>query len=113
MLCKESSQTCGQERTALAHSDHVIKGFLVKNNAELVRHPPYSPDLAPCDFWLFPKLKTTLKRTRFQSRKDIMKKQRRGSGAFQRRSSRGVSKSVRGAVKSVCICKGSILKEIK
>ena len=19
-------------------------------------HPPYSPDLAPCDFWLFPKL---------------------------------------------------------
>ena len=21
-----------------------------------VRHPPYSPDLAPCDFWLFPKL---------------------------------------------------------
>ena len=21
-----------------------------------VAHPPYSPDLAPCDFWLFPKL---------------------------------------------------------
>ena len=21
-----------------------------------VRHPPYSRDLAPCDFWLFPKL---------------------------------------------------------
>ena len=20
-----------------------------------VPHPPYSPDLAPCDFWLFPK----------------------------------------------------------
>ena len=20
-----------------------------------VRHSPYSPDLAPCDFWLFPK----------------------------------------------------------
>ena len=20
-------------------------------------HRPYSPDLAPCDFWLFPKLK--------------------------------------------------------
>ena len=19
-----------------------------------VRHPPYSPDLTPCDFWLFP-----------------------------------------------------------
>ena len=22
-----------------------------------VPHPPYSPCLAPCDFWLFPKLK--------------------------------------------------------
>ena len=22
-----------------------------------VPHPPYSPDLTPCDFWLFPKLR--------------------------------------------------------
>ena len=22
-----------------------------------VPHPPYSPNLAPCDFWLFPKVK--------------------------------------------------------
>ena len=22
-----------------------------------LRYPPYSPDLAPCDFWLFPKLR--------------------------------------------------------
>ena len=22
-----------------------------------VRHPPYSPDLAPCDIWSFPKLR--------------------------------------------------------
>jgi len=27
----------------------------------VVPHPPYSPDLAPSDFWLFPKLKETLK----------------------------------------------------
>ena len=24
---------------------------------KIVRHRPYSPDLAPCDFWLFPKLR--------------------------------------------------------
>ena len=24
---------------------------------ETVRHPPFCPDLAPCDFWLFPKLR--------------------------------------------------------
>ena len=23
-----------------------------------VPHPPYSPDLPPCDFWLFPKLRS-------------------------------------------------------
>ena len=22
-----------------------------------VPHPPYNPDLGPCDFWLFPKLR--------------------------------------------------------
>ena len=45
---------------APAHSTHVIKGFSTKNNMALVRQPPYAPDLAPCDFCLFPKLKTTL-----------------------------------------------------
>jgi len=29
--------------------------------------PPYSPDLAPNDFFLFPKLKRELKGTRFES----------------------------------------------
>ena len=24
---------------------------------KIVCHPPYSPDLVPCDFWLFPKLR--------------------------------------------------------
>ena len=28
---------------------------------------PCRPDLAPCDFWLFPKLKSPLKRKRFQT----------------------------------------------
>ena len=28
---------------------------------------PYSPDLAPCDFWFFPKVKTPLKEKRFQT----------------------------------------------
>ena len=50
------------------------KVFLAKNNTALVRQPPYSPDLAPSDFWIFFKLKTALKRTRFQSPKNIMVK---------------------------------------
>jgi len=33
--------------------------------------PPYSPDLAPSDFWLFPTLKMGLKGTRFATMEDI------------------------------------------
>ena len=31
----------------------------------ILTHPPYSPDLAPCDFALFPKLKDELKGKHF------------------------------------------------
>jgi hypothetical protein len=34
-------------------------------------HPPYSPDLAPCDFWLFPELKTAFEGNRFSYINDI------------------------------------------
>jgi hypothetical protein len=30
-------------------------------------HPPYSPDLAPCDFHLFPKIKSVFKGAHFAS----------------------------------------------
>ena len=30
-------------------------------------HPPYSPDVAPCDFWLFPKLKEKLRGCRYET----------------------------------------------
>ena len=32
-----------------------------------VCHPPYSPDLAPCDFCLFPKLKENLRGCRHET----------------------------------------------
>ena len=33
--------------------------------------PPYSPDMAPCDFFLFPKIKRTLNGHRFTAIDDI------------------------------------------
>ena len=35
----------------------IVTDYLTKMRIKTVPHPPYSPDLAPCDFWLFPKLK--------------------------------------------------------
>ena len=34
----------------------LVKDYLTKMSIKIVPQPPYSPDLAPCDFWLFPKL---------------------------------------------------------
>jgi hypothetical protein len=36
-------------------------------------HPAYSPKLAPCDIWLFPKLKSALKGQRFADIPDIQR----------------------------------------
>ena len=35
----------------------LVTDYLTKMGINTVHHPPYSPDLAPCDFWFFPKLK--------------------------------------------------------
>jgi len=37
----------------------------------VIPHPPYSPDLAPSDFWLFPKLQETLKGQHFSSDAEV------------------------------------------
>ena len=36
--------------------------------------PPYSPNLAPCDFFLFPSLKTKLQGNRFEISEAVLKK---------------------------------------
>ena len=38
-----------------------------------VRHPPYSPDLAPSDFWLFPKLRGCRYETGEEMKEAVMK----------------------------------------
>ena len=37
----------------------------------VVEHPPYSPDLAPAHFFLFPKVKCASKRERFSDIADV------------------------------------------
>ena len=50
---------------APAHLALLVRNFLVKNNTVIMPQPPYSPDLAPCDFFLFPRLKRPMKGRRF------------------------------------------------
>jgi transposase len=43
----------------------LVKDFLKKNNVTTLEHPPYSPDFAPADFYLFPRLMSALRGWRF------------------------------------------------
>ena len=54
-----------------AHKAELVKEILQKLNIETLAHPPYSPDLTPCDFWLFPVLKDSLGGTRYKNREEL------------------------------------------
>ncbi len=58
---------------ARPHVAHVVTEFLEEKGIETVPHPPYSPDLAPCDFWLFPEVKKALRGVRFTSNHQVVK----------------------------------------
>jgi histone-lysine N-methyltransferase SETMAR len=57
---------------ARAHTALSIRQFLAKHSIPTLSQPPYSPDLSPSNFFLFPKLKITLKGRRVQTVGDII-----------------------------------------
>ena len=73
------------------HVANYVMQFLAKFNITCVPHPPYSPNLAPCDFFLFD----------LRSLKQGSRKVRRFSRSWQRMAcvmcSRNDSNSVRSA----------------
>ena len=42
---------------APVHNSILVKDYLTKMGIKIVPQPPYSPDLSPCDFWLFSNLR--------------------------------------------------------
>jgi len=69
----------GIERTWMLYHDvpcHTavsINEFLAEKNISVVFQPPYSRDLSPCDFFLFPRLKNRLKGRHFGTLDNIQK----------------------------------------
>ena len=59
---------CLLHDNAPAHKSRVVVDFLSKQKVNVLTRPPYSPDLSPCDFFLFPRLKKDLSRRRYSSR---------------------------------------------
>jgi hypothetical protein len=60
-----------QHDNASAHLSFIVCNFLAKNETTVVPQLHYSSDLAPADFFLIPKLKSTLKGRCFDTFDDI------------------------------------------
>jgi transposase len=58
---------------APCHTAISVNEFLAKKGISVVPQPPYSPDLSPCDFFLFLKLKFHLKGRHFGTVDNIQK----------------------------------------
>jgi hypothetical protein len=58
---------------APAHRSVLVKDFLAKNNVKTLQHTPYSLNLAPADFYLFPQLKSASKGWQFCGATNIIK----------------------------------------
>ena len=55
---------------APVHVSCVVKQTMSDLNIEPLQHPQYSPDLAICDFFLFPTVKDHLRGRKFESREE-------------------------------------------
>jgi histone-lysine N-methyltransferase SETMAR len=59
---------------APAQASLVVRQILISTKTTVIPHPPYSPDLAACEYFLFPKMKLKLKGRRFDSIEEIQNK---------------------------------------
>ena len=54
----KSGQWHFHQDNAPVHNYIFVADYLTKMGIKTLPHPPYSPNLAPCDFCLFPKLRS-------------------------------------------------------
>ena len=85
----KSGQWHFHQDNALVHNSILVKDYLTKMGNKTVPQPPYSPDLASCDFLLFPKLMENRYETIEQMKEAVMKvidtlTQEDFHGAFQK-----------------------------
>ena len=53
----KSGQWHFQQDNAPAHNSILVSDYFTERGIKTVLQPPYCRDFAPCDFWLFPKLR--------------------------------------------------------
>ena len=67
----KSGQWHFHQDNAPVHNSILVTDYLTKMGIKTFPHPPYSPDLASCDFCLFPKPKEKLRGCRYERIEEI------------------------------------------
>ena len=76
LLCwgfKGVQEEIPSEDNVPVHNSILVTDYLTKMGIKTVLQPHYRQDLAPCDFWLFPKLKEKLRGCRYETIEEMMK----------------------------------------
>jgi histone-lysine N-methyltransferase SETMAR len=97
---------------APVHTAEKVQRFLAKRQIQVIPHPPYSPDLAPADYFLFPMLKREL--AGLSMTLDEFKRSGRGSsGPSPKRTSPGPSRGGSSAAKSAFVSAVDTSKKVR
>ena len=54
-----------------SHTAAAVTDLLRRWKREILEHPPYLPDMCPCDYDLFAKVKEPLRGTRYNTRDEL------------------------------------------
>ena len=85
---KDGQESTFYMTTSPLISVRLLSLFLASEKVNVLNHPPYSSDLSPCDFFLFPRLKKMLSGDKYMSRSSL------GSATFISVSNRYQRKTI-------------------
>ena len=71
------------QENAPVHNFIRVSNYLTEMGIKTVPHLPFSPDLAPCDFWLFSKFKENLRGSHFETIEEMKESATRVVNTFK------------------------------
>ena len=106
----ESGQWHFHQDNAPVHNSILVTDYLTQMGIKTILHPPYSPNLAPCDFWLFPKLKENLRGNRYSTIEDMKEAVTRVLNTLTQEDFQGASRSCWNGTTSALMSEQNTLK---
>jgi len=97
----QSSEWFVFQDNAPSHKAAIVKKFLANRYVDVLHYPPYSPDLAPANYFLFPKFKFPLKGRHFQTVEEIQCAVTRELNNISKTASPGGHEEVEGTCKQM------------